>query len=52
MEPGASYRLRVTQPPTSVVFAFDTSASIGSLVPAVYQGLNGFAGDVLPGASS
>ena len=49
VEPGATYHLRVTQPPTSVVFAFDTSASIGALEPAVYQGLTRFAGDVLPG---
>lgn len=47
--PGASYDLRVTQPPTSVIFAFDTSFSIGTLEPVVYQGLTRFAGDVLPG---
>ncbi|MDQ3653830.1 MAG: VWA domain-containing protein, partial [Chloroflexota bacterium] len=47
--PGAAYYLRVTQPPTSVIFAFDTSFSIGPLEPAVYQGLTRFAGDVLPG---
>jgi hypothetical protein len=47
--PGATYHLRVTQPPTSVIFAFDTSFSIGLLEPTVYQGLARFAGDVLPG---
>ncbi len=47
--PGAAYTLRVTQPPTSVIFAFDTSFSIGTLEPTVYQGLTRFAGDVLPG---
>lgn len=47
--PGASYLLRVTQPPTSVIFAFDTSFSIGTLESSVYQGLTRFAGDVLPG---
>jgi len=47
--PGAAYYLRVTQPSTSVIFAFDTSFSIGPLEPAVYQGLTRFAGDVLPG---
>jgi hypothetical protein len=49
VEPGASYRLRVTQPPTSVIFAYDTSFSIGPLETAVYQALIRFAGDVLPG---
>ena len=49
VEPGATYLLHLIQPPTSVVFAFDTSASIGSLINSVYQGLNGFASDVLPG---
>ena len=49
VEPGASYRLRVTQPPTSVIFAYDTSFSIGTLETAVYQALIRFAGDVLPG---
>ena len=46
VEPGATYLLRVTQPPTSVVFAFDTSFSIGPLEATVYQGLIRFAGDV------
>ena len=51
VEPG-TYLMRVTQPPTSVVFAFDTSLSIGALEPAVYQGLARFASDVLPGRES
>ncbi|HEU0164374.1 MAG TPA: hypothetical protein VFQ54_04965, partial [Thermomicrobiales bacterium] len=46
---GASYYLRVTQPPTSVVFAFDTSGSIGPYVSTVYQGLGQYAGEVQPG---
>ena len=32
-----------------MVFAFDTSCSIGPLEAAVYQALTRFAGDVLPG---
>ncbi|MBA2246491.1 MAG: VWA domain-containing protein [Chloroflexia bacterium] len=49
VEPGAAYLLRVTQPPTSVVIAFDTSFSIGPFESSVYQGLNRFAGDILKG---
>lgn len=49
VEPGGTYLLRVAQPPTSVVIAFDTSFSIGSLEPTVYQGLNRFATDVEAG---
>lgn len=48
VHPGESYLLRVTQPPTSVVCAFDTSGSVGSLVQIIYQGLTRFAADVLP----
>jgi len=46
---GESYLLRVAQPPTSVVFAFDTSLSIGPFVTTVYQGLGQYAADVQPG---
>lgn len=46
---GETYLARVTQPPTSVVIAFDTSASIGTLTESVYQGLYRFASDVVPG---
>lgn len=46
---GETYLLRVTQPPTSVVFAFDTSLSIGPFVTTVYQGLGRYAADVQPG---
>ena len=38
VEPGADYLVRVTEPPTSMVFAFDTSFSIGPYSAAVYQG--------------
>jgi hypothetical protein len=46
---GETYLLRVTQPPTSIVFAFDTSLSIGPFVTTVYQGLGQYAADVQPG---
>ena len=46
---GKHYFLRVVQPPTSVIFAFDTSASIGPFVTTVYQGLGEYAAAVQPG---
>jgi hypothetical protein len=46
---GATYYLRIEEPPSSVVFAFDTSGSIGPYVTTVYQGLYQYAGDVQPG---
>lgn len=46
---GKRYFLRVVQPPTSVIFAFDTSASIGPFVTTVYQGLGAYAAAVQPG---
>ncbi len=49
VEPGASYTLRIVQPTTSIVFAFDTSGSIGGYQSTVYQGLFQFANGVLPG---
>ncbi|MGI8485123.1 MAG: VWA domain-containing protein, partial [Thermomicrobiales bacterium] len=46
---GKRYFLRVVQPPTSVIFAFDTSGSIGPFVTTVYQGLGQYAAAVQPG---
>jgi hypothetical protein len=48
VEPGERYRLRITQPPTSVVFLFDSSASIGPFQDWVMDGMRAFATDVLP----
>lgn len=45
--PGATYRIRVHQPPVSAVVAFDTSASI-DLTP-VHQALSAYAADLTPG---
>ena len=49
VEPGADYLVRVTEPPSSIVFAFDTSTSIGPYSAAVYAGLVRYAGDVRQG---
>ena len=49
VEPGGRYFLRITEPPSSVVFAFDTSMSIGPYTPAVLQGLVRYSGDVEEG---
>ena len=47
--PGAEYRLEVRQPPSSIVFAYDTSASVGPYLEDVYHGLRAFSSDVTPG---
>jgi hypothetical protein len=48
--PGASYRLQVVQPPSSIVFTYDTSASMGPYLDYVFQGMRAFTADVTPGA--
>jgi Mg-chelatase subunit ChlD len=47
--PGATYRVRVEQPPFSAVMMYDTSLSIASYWGAINQGLMAFAGDVQRG---
>lgn len=49
VEPGKTYRIQVVQLPTSVIFAFDTSLSIGAFAPVVVQGIDRYVTDVLPG---
>ncbi|MGC4105501.1 MAG: discoidin domain-containing protein [Thermomicrobiales bacterium] len=49
VEPGKTYRVQVVQLPTSVIFAFDTSLSIGAFAPVVVQGIDRYVTDVLPG---
>ncbi|MEJ7761933.1 MAG: VWA domain-containing protein, partial [Thermomicrobiales bacterium] len=49
VEPGASYDLRVTEPPSSIVIAFDTSSSLGPYAATFYPALNRYAGDVQTG---
>ena len=50
--PGAQYRLEVRQPPSSIVFAYDTSSSVGPYLEDVYHGLRAFSSDVTPGKES
>ena len=46
---GDTYRIRVTQPPFSAVFAFDTSASMGNYLAFVTQALRAYTGGVTKG---
>lgn len=46
VEAGAVYFLRVDQPPFSVVFAFDTSGSMGPFLDFVLEGVRSFAAGV------
>lgn len=48
VEPGATYFLRVEQPPHSVVFTFDTSGSIGAYEPYVRAAMRTFVAGVVP----
>jgi hypothetical protein len=50
--PGADYRLEVRQPPSSIAFTYDTSASVGPYLENVYHGLRAFSADVTPGRES
>ncbi|MFP4036275.1 MAG: OmpA family protein [Desulfobacteraceae bacterium] len=49
VDPGASYYLRVHEPPRSVVFAWDNSSSMGPYRATVYQALQHFVEDIRPG---
>jgi len=49
VEPGGNYTLRVTEPPSSIVIAFDTSPSLGPYAATFYPALNRYAGDVRTG---
>ena len=49
VEEGATYDVRVEQPPFSMVFSFDTSGSMGPYLEFVYQALRAFTADVTPG---
>ncbi len=49
VDPGAEYLVKVEQPPHSIVFAFDTSASMGNYQPLVQQSLRSFAGGIEKG---
>ena len=47
--PELTYRLRVTQPPLSVIITYDTSDSLGPYLSYVGQALRSFAAGVTPG---
>ena len=46
---GATYRVRVAQPPFSAVFTFDTSGSMGDYLPFVTEALRAYTGGVTKG---
>jgi len=46
---GRRYYLRVEEPPRNVVFTWDTSASVQSYIPTIYNSLVAFTEDVVPG---
>jgi hypothetical protein len=47
--PGATYRLEVAQPASSISFLFDTSISIAGWLPYIAQSLRSFSADVMVG---
>ena len=49
VEQGATYSVRVEQPPFSAVFGFDTSGSMGNYLPFVTQALRAYTGGVTEG---
>lgn len=49
VEPGATYFLRVEEPPRNVVFSWDTSASVNAYLATIYNSLSAFASQVVPG---
>ncbi|HQY31966.1 MAG TPA: VWA domain-containing protein, partial [Thermomicrobiales bacterium] len=49
VKPGATYSVKVEQPAHSIVFTFDTSASISSYVPMILRSVRAFAGGVVKG---
>ena len=49
VEPGSTVYLQVTEPPRNVVFAWDTSASVGAYLPVIYSALAAYARDLVPG---
>ncbi|MDX1385730.1 MAG: VWA domain-containing protein, partial [Thermoanaerobaculia bacterium] len=49
VEPGATYYLRVEEPPRSVAFLWDTSPSVRAYLPLIYSALSSYAGGAVPG---
>lgn len=50
--PGEPVYIKVEEPPRNVVFAWDTSASVGAYLPVIYSALAAYAGDLVPGRDS
>jgi Mg-chelatase subunit ChlD len=49
VEPGASYRMSVDQPPFSVVVLFDSSGSVGPYIPIMTSALRSYLGGIVTG---
>jgi len=49
VEPGSTVYLQVSEPPRNVVFAWDTSASVGAFLPVIYGAMAAYARDLVPG---
>jgi len=49
VEPGSTVYLQVAEPPRNVVFAWDTSASVGAYLPVIYSAMAAYARDLVPG---
>ncbi|MEO0424225.1 MAG: discoidin domain-containing protein [Pseudomonadota bacterium] len=47
--PGAQYRLHLVEPPRSVVFVWDNSASVAPYIPQIYRALARFSEGLTPG---
>lgn len=41
--------IQITEPPRNVVFAWDTSASVGAFLPIIYNSMSAYARDLVPG---
>ena len=49
VEPNQTYYLKIEEPPRNVAFLWDTSASVGSYLPVIYNALMAYAEDLVPG---
>ncbi len=49
VEPEQTYYLKVSEPPRSVIFTWDTSGSTASYQPLIYRALSHYAEGVIPG---
>lgn len=49
VEPGSTVYFQVAEPPRNVVFAWDTSASVGAYLPVIYSAMAAYARNLVPG---